>query len=46
MEGVVRFLAAVSTEQVLPSWPLLILDWLYGKATGRPPEGDALHYPN
>ena len=44
-EGMVRFLAAVSTEQVLPSWPLLVADWSYGKFTGRPPEGDALHTP-
>jgi hypothetical protein len=45
VEGMVRFLAAVSTEQVLPSWPLLVVDWCYGKFTGRPPEGDALHTP-
>lgn len=45
VEGMVRFLAAVSTEQVLPSWPLLVADWSYGKLTGRPPEGDALHTP-
>jgi hypothetical protein len=44
-EGMVRFLAAVSTEQVLPSWPLLVADWSYGKLTGRAPEGDALHTP-
>ena len=45
IEGLVRFLAAVSTEQVLPSWPLLLADWSYGKLTGRPPEGDAIHLP-
>src|SRR5579863_7553672 len=44
-EGMVRFLAAVSTEQVLPSWPLLVADWSYGKLTGRLPEGDAVHTP-
>jgi hypothetical protein len=45
-EGLVRFLAALATEQILPSWPLVIADWSYGKVTGRPPEGDALHYPS
>jgi hypothetical protein len=45
VEGVVRFLAAVSTEQILPSWPLAIVDWSYGKLTHHPPEGDALDTP-
>jgi hypothetical protein len=44
-EGMVRFLAALSTEQILPSWPLAIVDWSYGKLTRRPSEGDALHTP-
>jgi len=44
-EGMVRFLAALSTEQLLPSWPLAIVDWSYGKLTQRPREGDALHTP-
>jgi len=46
VEGMVRFLAALSTEQILPSWPLVIADWSYGKLTQRPNEGDALHTPN
>jgi len=45
IEGVVRFLAAVSAEQILPSWPLAISDWTYGKLMHRQPEGDALHTP-
>jgi hypothetical protein len=45
VEGMVRFLAALSTEQILPSWPLAIVDWSYGKLTQRPSEGDALHTP-
>jgi hypothetical protein len=45
IEGMVRFLASVSTEQILPSWPLAVVDWFYGKATQRPREGDALHTP-
>ncbi len=45
IEGIVRFLAAVSTERVHGSLPLVVADWCYGKITGRPPEGDALHTP-
>lgn len=45
VEGMVRFLAAVSTEQILPSWPLAVVDWSYGNLTNRPREGDALHTP-
>ena len=45
VEGMVRFLAAVSTEQILPSWPLVVVDWSYGKLENRPREGDALHTP-
>lgn len=44
-EGMVRFLAALSTEQILPSWPLAIVDWSYGRLTQRRSEGDALHTP-
>jgi hypothetical protein len=46
IEGMVRFLASVSTEQILPSWPLAVVDWCYGKFTCRAPEGGALHLPN
>jgi len=45
MEGMVRLVAAVSTEQVLPWWPLALTDWIYGIATHRPREGEALHTP-
>jgi hypothetical protein len=45
VEGMVRFLAAFSTEQILPSWPLAIVDCTYGKLTHRALEGDALHTP-
>jgi hypothetical protein len=45
VEGMIRFLAAVSTEQILPAWPLAIVDWSYGKLTHRPREGDALYMP-
>src|SRR5215475_8531284 len=46
IEGAVRFLSALSTEQILPSWPLAIADWAYGKVTHRPPEGDAIYVPS
>jgi len=46
IEGVVRMLAAVSTEQVHGMLPLVVLDWCYGKLTKRRPEGDALHTPS
>lgn len=45
IEGVVRFVAALATERVHGSLPLVVVDWLYGKCSGRPPEGDALHTP-
>jgi hypothetical protein len=45
VEGVIRFLAAISTEHILPSRPLVIVDWSYGKLTHRPNQGDALHTP-
>jgi hypothetical protein len=45
IEGMVRLVAAVSTEQVLPLWPLALTDWIHGIATRRPREGDALHTP-
>ncbi|HSC45241.1 MAG TPA: hypothetical protein VLC94_05400 [Candidatus Acidoferrum sp.] len=46
VEGLVRLTAAVSTEQVLPLWPLAFADWAYGKITRRPPEGDNIHLPS
>ena len=45
IEGLVRMVAAIATEQILPLWPLAVADWCYGKATHRPLEGDALHTP-
>jgi hypothetical protein len=45
MEGIVRFLAAISTERVHGSLPLVVADWCYGKISARPPEGDQLHAP-
>ena len=46
VEGLVRFLAGFSTEQAFASLPFCAVDWLYGKASGRPPRGDALHTPS
>jgi hypothetical protein len=43
VEGVVRLLAAVSTEQIFGTFPLVLIDWCFGKITGRPLEGDAIH---
>jgi len=45
LEGLVRLLAAAFTEQVVATLPLLVVDWGYGKLTGRPPAGDAKHSP-
>jgi hypothetical protein len=45
IEGLVRIVAAVASEQVLPLWPLGLADWIYAKYSRRPPEGDALHVP-
>lgn len=45
-EGMVRMLAAVSTEQIVGTLPLAVVDWCYGKATGRPVQGDDLHLPS
>ena len=45
LEGTVRLLAAVSTEQSLATLPLVAVDWTYGKLSGRRPEGDAKHLP-
>jgi hypothetical protein len=45
VEGLVRWLAAAFTEQTLGTLPLGFADWCYGRATGRPAEGDALHTP-
>jgi hypothetical protein len=44
-EGMVRMLAAVSTEQIFGTLPLAMVDWCYGKATGRPLQGDDLLAP-
>lgn len=46
LEGLVRLLAAVSTEQVVATLPLVGVDWIYGKLSGRAPEGDAKHTPS
>lgn len=46
IEGLVRWLAAAFTEQTFGILPLAFADWCYGKATGRPAEGDALHTPS
>jgi hypothetical protein len=46
IEGLVRLLAAAFTEQIFATLPLAFADWCYGKATGRPAEGDALHMPS
>ena len=46
LEGLVRLLAAVSTEQVVATLPLVGVDWIYGELTGRAPEGDAKHTPS
>ena len=46
LEGLVRLLAAVSTEQVVATLPLAGIDWIYGKLSGRALEGDAKHTPS
>jgi len=46
IEGLVRWLAAAFTEQTFGTLPLAFADWCYGKASGRPAEGDALHMPS
>jgi hypothetical protein len=46
IEGLVRLLAAAFTEQIFGTLPLAFADWCFGKATGRPVEGDALHMPS
>jgi hypothetical protein len=46
LEGLVRLLAAVSTEQVVATLPLVGVDWFYGKLSGRAPEGDTKHTPS
>ena len=46
LEGLVRLLAAVSTEQVVATLPLVGVDWIYGKLSARAPEGDAKHAPS
>jgi hypothetical protein len=46
LEGLVRLLAGAFTEQVVATFPLVMVDWGYGKLTGRPPEGDAKHAPS
>ena len=45
LEGLVRLLAAAFTDQIFGTLPLAFVDWCYGKAKRRPPEGDALHTP-
>ena len=45
IEGLVRWMAAAFTGQTFATLPLAFADWCYGKATGRPVEGDALHTP-
>ncbi len=45
LEGLVRILAAVATDQVVATFPLVVADWGYGKLSGRPLEGDAKHSP-
>ncbi|HVH50194.1 MAG TPA: hypothetical protein VM781_00900 [Candidatus Bathyarchaeia archaeon] len=46
VEGLLRWLAAAFTEQTFGTLPLAFADWCYGKVTGRPAEGDALHLPS
>jgi hypothetical protein len=43
IEGLLRLLAAAFTGQIFGTAPLAFADWCYGKVTGRPLEGDALH---
>jgi len=38
VEGLVRIVAAISIEQILPLWILASVDWFYGKVTRRPRE--------
>lgn len=45
-EGMLRMLAAISTEQIFGTLPLIFVDSCYGRATGRPLRGDDLLAPS
>jgi len=45
-EGLIRIVAAISIEQILPMWILAFADWCYGKLSHRPPEGVAQFMPS
>jgi hypothetical protein len=45
VEGLVRMVAAISLEQILPMWLLASADWFYGKVTRRPRERDVADLP-
>ena len=44
-EGMARMLGAAFTGHVMGTLPLYLADWIYGKLTHRPPEGDARYSP-
>src|SRR5262245_41540094 len=45
IEGLVRIVAAISLEQILPLWLLASADWFYGKVTRRPRERGVADLP-
>ena len=45
VEGLVRIVAAISLEQILPMWLLASADWFYGKVTRRPRERGVADVP-
>ena len=45
VEGLVRIVAAISLEQILPMWLLASADWFYGKVTRRPRERGVADLP-
>jgi hypothetical protein len=46
LEGMVRLVAALFTEQIVATFPLAAVDWSIGKLTGRPLDGDAKYAPS
>lgn len=46
IEGLIRIVAAISIEQILPVWILAFGDWCYGRFTRRRAEGIAQFTPS
>jgi len=45
VEGLVRIVAAISLEQILPMWLLALAGWFYGRVTHRPRERGVADLP-